>query len=45
MSIDQHIEYITPHVEVVMIAIENGYAGSGGQLPEYDEDGDVIVIG
>lgn len=45
MNTNRHIEYTTPQVEVVMVAVESGYNSSSSQLPEYDEDGDVIVIG
>lgn len=38
-------QYHTPKVDVLKIAIEQGFSSSGSQLPEYDEDNDVIVIG
>ena len=37
--------YLAPEVDVVEIAVEQGFSGSVGQLPEYKEDDDVIVIG
>ena len=50
MSTKQQKNYLTPEVEVLETVVELGFVGSGGessdsQLPEYDEDDDVITIG
>ena len=45
MNTKRHTEYTTPHVDVVMVAVEQGFESSSSQLPEYEEDDDVIVIG
>ena len=40
--------YLAPEVEVLHVAVEHGFGGSGGddsQLPSYKEDGDDIVLG
>lgn len=37
--------YLAPEVDVLEIAVEQGFSASGGQLPEYKDDDDVIVIG
>ena len=37
--------YLTPEVDVLEIAVEEGFFGSVGQLPEYDDDDEVIEIG
>ena len=37
--------YHSPQFELLTIDVEFGFAGSKGQLPEYGEDDDVIVIG
>lgn len=37
--------YLAPEVDVLEIAVEEGFIGSTGQLPEYEEDEDVIEIG
>lgn len=37
--------YSVPIVVYYYIEVEHGFAGSGGQLPEYKEDDNVIVIG
>ena len=30
--------YLAPEVDVLEISVEQGFSGSGGQLPEYEED-------
>ncbi len=37
--------YLAPEIEVLYIALEQGFAGSTGQLPEYKEDDDEIILG
>ena len=37
--------YSAPAVEYYSMQLEQGFATSGGQLPEYKEDDDVIIIG
>ncbi len=37
--------YSAPVVEFYSMQVEQGFAASGGQLPEYKEDDDVIIIG
>ena len=37
--------YNAPVVEYYSMQVEQGFATSGGQLPEYKEDDDVIIIG
>ena len=37
--------YSAPVVEIYSMQVEQGFATSGGQLPEYKEDDDVIIIG
>lgn len=37
--------YTAPDVDVLEVAVEQGFIGSGGQLPDYEEDDDVIVVG
>lgn len=37
--------YLAPEVDVLKVAVEQGFIGSVDQLPEYDEDDDVIEIG
>ena len=37
--------YSAPAVEYYSMQVEQGFATSGGQLPEYKEDDDVIIIG
>lgn len=41
---EQH-PYLAPEVEVIEAIVEQGFEGSGGQLPDYEEDDDVIIIG
>lgn len=38
-------DYLTPEVEVITVAVEEGICNSGSTTPEYKEDDDVIVIG
>ena len=38
-------DYLTPAVEVIAVAFEQGICSSGSTTPEYKEDDDVIVIG
>ena len=50
MNQNKQKEYLAPEVEVLETVVELGFVGSGGgssdsQLPEYDEDDDVITIG
>ena len=37
--------YGAPTVEYYSIEVEFGFAISNGQLPEYKEDDDIIIIG
>ena len=37
--------YSAPAVEYYSIQVELGFATSSGQLPEYKEDDDIIIIG
>ena len=37
--------YLAPEIDILTIAVEEGFSGSSGQLPEYEEDDDVIIIG
>ena len=37
--------YLAPKMDILTFAVEEGFSGSGGQLPEYEEDDDVIIIG
>ena len=46
MKTKQQKYYLAPEVEVLETVVELGFIGSGNQqLPEYDEDDDVITIG
>lgn len=45
MKYNTLLEYLAPDVEVVEAIVEQGFEGSGGQLPDYEEDDDVIIIG
>lgn len=38
-------EYIAPSVDILEIVVEQILAVSGGQLPEYEEDDDIIILG
>lgn len=38
-------DYLTPEVEVIAVAVEEGICNSGSTTPEYKEDDDVIIIG
>lgn len=38
-------DYLAPEIEMLDIDVEQGFSGSGGQLPEYEEDDDVIILG
>lgn len=38
-------DYLAPEIEMLDIEVEQGFSGSGGQLPEYEEDDDVIILG
>ena len=40
-----YFAYLAPDAEVVAIAVERGFNGSGSQLPDYDEDDDIIILG
>ena len=37
--------YLEPEIEVLYIVVEQGFVGSTGQLPSYEEDDDEIVLG
>ena len=37
--------YLAPEIAVLYIALEQGFVGSTGQLPEYEEDDDDIILG
>lgn len=37
--------YLAPEIDFLTIAVEEGFSISEGQLPEYKEDDDVIIIG
>lgn len=37
--------YLPPEMDMLTFAVEEGFSGSGGRLPEYEEDDDVIIIG
>jgi hypothetical protein len=37
--------YLAPEIEVNEIEVEQGFAGSVGQLPSYEEDDDEITLG
>ena len=37
--------YSAPAVEYFSIQVEQGFTISNGQLPEYKEDDDIIIIG
>ena len=37
--------YLAPEIEVLYIVVEQGFVGSTGQLPEYEEDDDEIILG
>ena len=37
------LSYLAPDAEVVTVAVERGFNGS--QLPDYDEDDDIIILG
>ncbi|MBO5655662.1 MAG: hypothetical protein J6R87_01225 [Rikenellaceae bacterium] len=37
--------YLAPEIQVNEIEVEQGFAGSSGQLPEYEEDDDEITLG
>ncbi len=41
----EHLYYLAPEVEIIEVAVEYGFEGSRGQLPDYEEDDDVIIIG
>lgn len=38
-------DYLAPEIEMLDIDVEQGFSGSVGQLPEYEEDDDVIILG
>lgn len=40
-----YFAYLAPDAEVVTVAVERGFNGSGSQLPDYDEDDDIIILG
>ena len=45
MKHNEQEKYLAPEFEVLYIALEQGFAGSTGQLPEYKEDDDEIILG
>ena len=45
MTKHKHRDYLTPEFDVLEIEVEQGFGSSGGQLPEYEEDDDVIILG
>lgn len=38
-------DYLAPEIEMLYIGVEQGFSGSVGQLPDYEEDDDVIILG
>ena len=45
MALHEQRGYLTPEIEVLYIVVEQGFVGSTGQLPEYEEDDDEIILG
>ena len=45
MTLQEQRDYFTPEIAVLYIAVEQGFVGSTGQLPEYEEDDDEIILG
>ena len=45
MALHKQRGYLTPEIEVLYIVVEQGFVGSTGQLPEYEEDDDEIILG
>ncbi|MBO5855041.1 MAG: hypothetical protein J6Q62_00070 [Alistipes sp.] len=45
MTLYEQRDYLTPEIEVLYIVVEQGFVGSTGQLPEYEEDDDEIILG
>ena len=45
MKAIEQMGYIAPEIDVLYIVVEQGFVGSTGQLPEYEEDDDVIILG
>ena len=45
MAIHKQKDYPIPEIELLEIIVEHGFGGSGGQLPGYEEDEDVIILG
>ena len=45
MNRNEQRVYLAPEIEVLYIVVEQGFVGSTGQLPEYEEDDDEIVLG
>lgn len=45
MTLHKQRGYLTPEIEVLYIVVEQGFVGSTGQLPEYEEDDDEIILG
>ena len=37
--------YLAPEIAVLYIVVEQGFVDSTGQLPEYEEDDDEIILG
>ena len=37
--------YCAPEIEIQYVDVECGFAASSTQLPDYEEDEDVIIIG
>jgi hypothetical protein len=45
MKAIEQMGYLAPEIEMLDIDVEHGFSGSVGQLPEYEEDDDVIILG
>lgn len=45
MTLYEQRDYLAPEIEALYIVVEQGFVGSTGQLPEYEEDDDEIILG
>lgn len=48
MKTNKRQEYLNPEIEISEVVVELGFAVTGGdkeQLPEYEEEDDIIIIG
>lgn len=45
ISNNKFIDYLSPDIELVEVIVEQGFGDSNGQLPEYKEDDDEIILG